>query len=584
MAYSANITVVPPAGTTFTFLAVCPTGTPAATCQATAALTGYEGNATGAGNIVSNSVVIPANAAGSFDVWVYSSTAIVIDINGYYVSPTALALGSGTVSAPSLTFSNDATTGLYSSGAGTVKVTASGTDRLTVNSAGLAVNGNVDLTGNITKGGQNLLLAMGNNTGVGVTALNLNGGSYNLASGYGALRSNTGGSYNTASGYFALENNTTGNYNTASGAGALFTGSTASHNTATGYDALYYNTSGYENTASGSGALMNNTTGYYNTGTGRSALYSNTTGSYNTATGYRALFGNTTATQNTATGYQALTTNSSGNNNTADGYWALYSNTSGALNTAIGMNTLANNTIGGENTAVGLGALAYNTTGSNNLAVGWAAGSNVSGSGNNNIHIGTGGSYYDSGVIRVGGDLSLGDYATQTQFFAAGIYGANVGGNYVYVNSHGQLSSMSSSRRFKQDIHEMGDTTELVMGLRPVRFHYKSQGRDAAEQYGLIAEEVSDVAPDLVGHDKDGQIDSVYYDKVNAILLNEVQKQHRLINTQKEELKSQQVQIAEQHDELTSQGNQLRLQALQIRDLQRQFAHIKAASSAVPEK
>jgi len=139
-AYSANITVVPPAGATFTFLAVCPTGTAPATCQATAALTGYEGNTTGAGNIVSNAAVIPANAAGSFDLWVFSAAAVVIDINGYYVSPNALTLGTGNASAPALTFAGDSTTGLYSSGAGTVNIATAGTTRLTV-----ASNGNVGI-------------------------------------------------------------------------------------------------------------------------------------------------------------------------------------------------------------------------------------------------------------------------------------------------------------------------------------------------------------------------------------------------------------------------------------------------------
>jgi hypothetical protein len=162
-------------------------------------------------------------------------------------------------------------------------------------------------------------------------------------------------------------------------------------------------------------------------------------------------------------------------------------------------------TTGTNNVAMGFQSL-YGTTGGNNIGIGYAGGNLIT-SGSDNIAIGSSGANADNGIIRIGTPI------THTATYIAGIRDANAGGNTVYVTSSGQLSSLSSSRRFTHDIHDMGDTTSVIMGLRPVRFRYNSHGPDGPVQYGLIAEEVDKVAPEIVGHDTDGQIDSVNYER-----------------------------------------------------------------------
>jgi hypothetical protein len=349
------------------------------------------------------------------------------------------------------------------------------------------------------------------------------------------LAANTSGGFNTATGTYALYANTTGSNNTATGTFALVHNTTGSYNTATGLEALGGNTSGSSNTAIGWEALTANTAGQLNTATGTGALEYNTTGSYNTATGFAALVGNSTGSNNTATGYGGMNANTTGSYNTAFGSGALYSNSTSCCNTATGRNAL------------------FNAVGSNNTALGYNAGYNLT-TGGNNIYIGNEGTSGDNNTIY------LGTQGTETTTYVAGISGTNVSGSAVYVTSSGQLGVQSSSRRYKQDIHDMGDTTDVLMGLRPVRFRYKTEGAAGPEHYGLIAEEVSEVAPDLVSHRQDGQIDSVYYEKVNAMLLNEVQKQHRLIEEQKARLQSQSKEFGER---LQAQENLI--QQLEIR-------------------
>ncbi len=231
----------------------------------------------------------------------------------------------------------------------------------------------------------------GGNTANGTFALNLNStgtlntasgsqalgsnttGANNTASGYQALYANTTGGSNTATGYAALSLNKTGASNTASGYQALFSNSTGANNTASGYQALYSNTTGYQNTASGLDALFSNSTGYQNTATGGGALYANTTGSFNTATGIAALYLNTTGTGETASGFEALYNNTTGAENTASGYQALYANTTGVYNTATGGGALYANTTGYYNTASGIAALFANTAGAENVADGLQA-------------------------------------------------------------------------------------------------------------------------------------------------------------------------------------------------------------------
>jgi hypothetical protein len=297
-------------------------------------------------------------------------------------------------------------------------------------------------------------------------------------------------------------------------------------NTAEGTNALFKLTSGIDNTAVGFNALYNNNTGMFNTANGDQALFSNNTGSQNTANGADALFSNTTGVANTANGASALFSNTNGQQNTATGLAALNSNTSGGANTANGHQALFSNISGNNNTANGVGALSSNTNGGGNIALGYFAGFNLT-TGNNNIDIGNSGVAGESGIIRIG------TAGNQTATFIAGIYAVNEGGTpaAVYINSNGQLGTMSSSRRFKKEIKPMDQSSQAILGLQPVTFQYKSDPTGTA-QFGLIAEEVAKVDPDLVVRDAQGEIYSVRYEAVNAMLLNEFLKEHRKVEQQ----------------------------------------------------
>jgi hypothetical protein len=381
------------------------------------------------------------------------------------------------------------------------------------------------------------------NTATGATALGSDTtGSDNTATGLQALEFNTTGIGNTSTGLEALWMNTTGSANTANGNAALQNNTTASNNTAMGFGALGGNTTGSPNTAIGYQALAGNVTGNDNTASGYQALYSNNAGNANTATGDYALYSNT-GSGNTASGTQALTFNTTGGFSTATGYQALYVNSTGASNTASGALALFNNTTGSNNTASGYSALPFNTTGSNNIAIGFLAANNVSAGNSNNIHIGSTGSFNDNGLIRIG------TKGTQKKFFVAGVSGVSVA-NAIPVmidSASGQLGTVSSSRRYKEDIRDMGGTSEGLMRLRPVTFRYKQPFDDGSKpiQYGLIAEEVAEVYPDLVARSADGQIETVKYQVLDPMLLNEVQRQHAVIQDLQERLKTQQAQIAE---------------------------------------
>jgi Chaperone of endosialidase len=282
-----------------------------------------------------------------------------------------------------------------------------------------------------------------------------------------------------------------------------------------GYYAAIYGPS--NNTALGSGALVSNTSGNFNTAAGSQALQNNTTGSYNTATGGAALPVNTSGSFNTASGALALQFNTTGSSNTGLGYGALDLNTAGLGNTAIGYN-----------------ALSANVTGSNNIAIGDMAGSNVGSGNSGNIYIGSPGSSADAGATRIGN--------SQTSFFAAGIRGITTGSSNaipVMIDSNGQLGTVSSSRRFKEDIQDMGDASNGLLKLRPVTFHYQKPFTDGSKpiQYGLIAEEVDEVYPELVAHSADGKIESVKYQMLDSMLLNELQKEHQQIWEQAEAIR-----------------------------------------------
>jgi hypothetical protein len=294
-----------------------------------------------------------------------------------------------------------------------------------------------------------------------------------------------------------------------------------SGNTAIGFGTLANNTTGGGNTATGNEALSSNTTGNLNTAIGGGALNSNTTGAGNTATGADALLFNTTGASDTASGVGAMENNTIGSDNTATGEVALFSNTSGSDNTATGGAALEFNTTGGFNTASGELALGSNTSGNSNIALGFEAAFNVAGGNSNNIHIGSQGVSGDSATIRIGD--------VQTSFFAAGVSGVTTGlaAVPVLIDGNGQLGTVSSSIRFKEDVQDMAGASSGLLRLRPVTFRYKKPYSDGSKpvDYGLIAEEVAEVYPDLVVKSADGQIQTVQYQKLTPMLLNELQKQ-----------------------------------------------------------
>jgi len=376
-------------------------------------------------------------------------------------------------------------------------------------------------------------------TVLGESALfSLTTGTEDTAMGFDALFSNTTGTGNTAHGENALHNNTTGNNNTAVGASALYSNTIASGNSAHGYQSLFNNTTGGNNTAHGYQALFRNSIGDNNAATGFEALVFNTTGSFNTATGSNALENNTSGNGNTADGSSALLSNISGNNNAATGFKALFFNTTGTNNTANGKQALFKNTTGGSNTADGNSALLNNTIGFNNIALGFQAGNNLT-TGSNNIDIGNSGFPAESGNIRVG------TTGTQTATFIAGISGVAVpNGVGVIIDTNGQLGTIVSSERFKDAVEPMNKASEAILALKPVTFHYKHElDPNRIPQFGLVAEDVEKVNPDLVVRDKQGKPYTVRYEAVNAMLLNEFLKEHSHVQQQDAIIARQQKQI-----------------------------------------
>jgi hypothetical protein len=311
------------------------------------------------------------------------------------------------------------------------------------------------------------------------------------------------------------------NQNTAEGTDALFSSTTGFGNTATGFNALFHNTTGSVNVASGAYALAYNTTGYDNVASGAYALYGNTTGYYNVASGAFALNGNTTGLRSTAIGFEALASNKTGSNHTATGFQALFDNTTGI-----------------RNTANGLQALFHNTTGDNNIALGYRAGMNLT-TGNNNIDIGASGLAGEANTIRIG------KAGTQTRTFVAGIRGVTVAsGVGVIIGTDGQLGTVTSSARFKEAIKPMDKASEAILALQPVTFRYKQElDPYGIPQFGLVAEQVEKVNPNLVVRGADWKVNSVRYEAVNAMLLNEFLKEHKKVEEQGAMIAQQQKQI-----------------------------------------
>jgi hypothetical protein len=336
---------------------------------------------------------------------------------------------------------------------------------------------------------------------------------FNTAEGQSALFSLTTGSANTAVGWFSLSTNAAGSFNTATGAGSLLF-NTADQNTAFGAAALLFNTTGINNTAVGAAALSNNTTAAGNTANGAFALFSNTEGVVNTASGAAALSSNTTGSNNTAYGEEALE-NSNNNHNTAVGSSALRSNTTGSVNTALGSFAGINVTTADHVICIGIN------------------GENVSNS-----------------------------------CFIGNIFGETTvnAGTPVMIDSAGQLGTTSSSRRFKKEIQPMDKASESLLALKPVTFHYKSDNT-STPQFGLIAEEVADTNPDLVVRDEKGEIYTVRYDAVNAMLLNEFLKEHQKNEEQGATISKLKATAAEQEARATKQGATIAQQQKQIEAL-----------------
>jgi len=381
---------------------------------------------------------------------------------------------------------------------------------------------------------------------------------------------------NTVQGDDALISLTSGTDNTANGSNALLNNTIGIENTATGSHALYYNTTGNYNVANGDYALYSNTTGIDNDAFGSGTMLSNTTGSKNSAIGDVALYRNTTGYGNAASGANALQENTIGSNNTANGAFALFNNTTSSDNTATGFQALFNNTTGRNNTANGYNALYNNTTGGSNITLGFQAGLNLT-TGNSNIDIGNVGVAGESKRIRIG------TAGTQTKTFIAGISGATVaGGVGVIVGSNGQLGTVVSSERFKDAIKPMDKASEAILALKPVTFHYKKDlDPEGVPQFGLVAEDVEKVNPALVARDADGNVYTVRYDAVNAMLLNEFLKAHRKVEEQEATITQLKSTVAQQQKGMEIFAATLKEQASQIQKVSAQLELNKPAPRTV---
>jgi Chaperone of endosialidase len=387
------------------------------------------------------------------------------------------------------------------------------------------------------------------------------------AEGDGALFSLTTGFGNTALGFNALNSDTEGSFNTATGRNALRFHITGDANTATGGAALVFNTDGVGNTATGRQAMGDGTTGSFNTATGWHALSFNNA-DRNTANGAFALYSNTTGSGNVANGNTSLYSNTTGSGNVANGVDALSSNTTGESNVANGFEALYSNTTGSGNVANGVDALVNNTTGGSNIALGDSAGFNLT-TGDFNIDIGNAGVAAEANTIRIG---TGGD---QTRTFIAGINGAAVAGAAVKVNANGQLGVAPSSERFKADIKPMDKASEAILAVKPVTFRYKKEvDSTGIPQFGLVAEQVAKVNPALVDRDAKGEIYTVRYEAVNAMLLNEFLKEHRTV----QELEAT---VSQQQKEIHALTASLKEQASQIQKVSAQLEVSKPAAQTV---
>jgi hypothetical protein len=297
-----------------------------------------------------------------------------------------------------------------------------------------------------------------------------------------------------------------------------------------------------------------------NTAEGKDALFSLTTGVDNTALGFQALYNGTTASGNTAVGSQALLSNTASTRNVAVGAAALDSLTSGEMNTAVGNVSLEQGVSVNFNTALGRHALGR-TQGDQNTGLGFFAGLNLSDDGTNNIYIGNAGPVpigTESNTIRIGTQtatiVTVGNppfeshpMPAHTATFIAGISGTAINGRPVMINANGRLGTAPSSARFKEEIKPMDKASEAILALKPVMFRYKKEvDAERTPQFGLVAEQVEKVNPDLVTRDPDGKAFTVRYEAVNAMLLNEFLKEHRQVQEQQKEIDVLRAELREQ--------------------------------------
>jgi hypothetical protein len=363
----------------------------------------------------------------------------------------------------------------------------------------------------------------------------------NTAEGTGALQNLTSGVWNTALGFQTLFSDTTGSSNTATGLRSLFSNVNGVNNTGTGVLTLGANTSGFNNTAVGWSALRLNTTGAPNTAVGVNALFNNNN-DFSTAVGSQALFRNT-GFANTAVGYQALFNNTtSGNSSNAFGYQALLNQTNGLFNNGFGWKALNNNVSGDNNTAIGDGA-GFNITGSGNVCIG-------------------------AGVNGLAGENNT------TRIKNVGTTPLNTG-MFVEVDANGKLGFVTSSRRYKHDIEAMGDDSKALYALKPVTFRYNGDIDPAhVKMFGLIAEDVAQVSPELAVRNAEGEVIAIRSDSINAMLLNEFLKEHRKV----EEL---QATVSQQQKGMEVLTAQLKEQAAQIQKVSAQLETSKPAPKVV---
>ncbi len=476
------------------------------------------------------STVVTTGSAAQFDVLVITASAhVVVDILGYFAPPqggavTSVTAGTGLTGG---TITSSGTIGLAATNLlPTVACAANQIPKWNGSAWACAADNDTNSGGTVTSVGASAPLASS-----GGTAPNIS-----LTGTIAVTNGGTGATTLPANGI--LYGQGTGAVGSAVGVAGQLLAGTAGAPSWTGSPSL-----------SGNLDLVNSTATAGNI-TKAGVRFIHDAGIHNIFAGFNAGNLTTVSTANVGIGAFALLGLTSGFSNSAVGNDALANNTAGIRNTAIGDTALAGNTTGSFNTASGENALSGNITGSSNIAIGYSAGSNHNG--DNNIHIAHIGVVGDSGFIRIGTS------GTHVKTYVAGIRGVTTGfadAISVLIDSQGQLGTVSSSRRFKDDITDMDAASSALMKLRPVTFRYKTDRNPSGRrlQYGLIAEEVAEVYPGLIARSADGQVETVMYQFLPSMLLNEYQKQQRTIEVQATEMTRQAAELRLQIAEIARQ-------------------------------